>query len=128
MKSPLYYFHAFIFYLVYNSIKTAKIKLTNSIKAWNNMKYLFTPTVFHSVAQLMSGYRWRLLIWSALGLTLYFLLTTQINFNTPNALIWLTMFIVFAALQALVLSAFIFSFKIYLQKKRKKPFGINYIT
>ncbi|MGJ8692596.1 MAG: hypothetical protein ACSHW0_08945 [Thalassotalea sp.] len=86
------------------------------------MKLYFTPAVFNNVARYLKIYRWRLLLWSALGFVLYLLLTEQIEFSTPNGLIWLTLFIVFASLQALVLSAFIFFFQELPSRKTKQDF------
>lgn len=75
------------------------------------MKLWFTPTVYQLIAFSFKEYRWQLLQTSILGFILYFILKTQINVITPNSLVWLNLFILFMALQALVLSAFIFFFK-----------------
>lgn len=75
------------------------------------MKHWFTPKSFHQLALIVSPYRWRLLAWSALVFALYLLLETQITQTTPNTLVWLSLFILFASLQILVFASFIFFFK-----------------
>ena len=74
------------------------------------MKLYFSPVIFNSVAQRFSTLRWRLLSWSFLLMSLFILIQTQINTNTPNELLWLAFFILFTGIQCLVFSAFIFFF------------------
>ncbi|OKY27765.1 MULTISPECIES: hypothetical protein [Thalassotalea] len=76
------------------------------------MKYWFSPEVFNSIAITLSTFRWKLLGWSVFAFVLYFVLQRQITNLTPESLIWLALFILFSALQALVLSAFIFFFQV----------------
>lgn len=73
--------------------------------------YWFTPESFHQRAEQFSQWRWRLLMWSALCFSLYLLLSSQVSTKTPDALVWLTLFILFSALQALVLGSFVFFFR-----------------
>jgi len=75
------------------------------------MRYLFTPTHYNHVALFFVEQRWRLLIWSACAFFLFVFLERQIENSTPDILIWLALFILFSALQALVLSSFIFFFQ-----------------
>ncbi|WP_206485494.1 hypothetical protein [Thalassotalea sp. G2M2-11] len=75
------------------------------------MKVWLTPEIFNSVALTAISYRWKLLAWSLGGFILFYLLQTQVGTQTPAILIWLTIFILFSALQALVFSAFIFFFQ-----------------
>ena len=75
------------------------------------MRYLFTPTYFNHVALFFIEQRWRLLIWSAFAFLLFLFLERQIEASTPNILIWLALLILFSALQALILSSFIFFFQ-----------------
>jgi len=75
------------------------------------MKYRFTPESFSNIAITLSVYRWKLLAWSGFSFLLFLLLNTQINFSTPTTLVWFAIFILFAALQALVVASFIFFFQ-----------------
>jgi hypothetical protein len=75
------------------------------------MRYLFTPTHYNHLALFFIEQRWRLLIWSTFAFILFIFLETQIEDSTPNLLIWVALFILFSALQALVLSSFIFFFQ-----------------
>ena len=75
------------------------------------MKYILTPNLFNQIATLLWGIRWRLLQWSLFGFILFMLLQNQIKLTTPNILVWLSLFILFSALQTLVISSFIFFFK-----------------
>ncbi len=83
------------------------------------MKYLLTPTFFSQISNLLWSYRWKLMQWSAFSFTLFIILQNQINLATPNMLVWVALFILFFALQALVISAFIFFFKHLPSKKAK---------
>ncbi|WDE01226.1 hypothetical protein [Thalassomonas actiniarum] len=76
------------------------------------MKYWFTPESFHLAASSLSPLRWRLLAWSLFAFILFLMLQAQIKFATPNFLVWVALFILFSALQALVLASFIFFFQI----------------
>ena len=75
------------------------------------MKYMLTPSVFNQIAILLWNVRWRLLQWSLFGFILFIVLQNQINFSTPNLLVWFALFILFFALQILVIASFIFFFK-----------------
>lgn len=84
------------------------------------MKLYFSPDIFHIFAQRFSSLRWRLLSWSLLFMSLFALVQTQINSNTPTELLWLAFFILFTGLQLLVFSAFIFFFLQLPSKKEAK--------
>lgn len=86
------------------------------------MKYYFTPNVFNSLAQSLVDVRWKLLLWSVMGISLYLLLNSQIQSATPNVLVWVNVFIIFAAIQALVISAFIFFFQYLPSGNAKEKF------
>lgn len=75
------------------------------------MKLWFNPEIFNNIAISIAEYRWSLLIWSAFAFVLFFTLQYQIEQSTPLFLIWLAIFILFAALQALVVASFIFFFQ-----------------
>ena len=75
------------------------------------MKYYFTPNVFNVLAQTLVNIRWKLLLWGVLGIALYLVLNSLIQSTTPNVLVWINVFIIFASLQALVISTFIFFFQ-----------------
>ena len=75
------------------------------------MKLYFSPNLFHLVAQQFLNYRWRLLLSSLVFIGFFILLQKQINSETPTELIWLALFILFAGLQLLIFSAFIFFFQ-----------------
>lgn len=90
--------------------------------------YWFTPESFHQRAEQFSEWRWRLLMWSALCFTLYLLLSSQVSTKTPDALVWLTLFILFSALQALVLGSFVFSFENCHQHKLTVVSGLLFIA
>ena len=70
------------------------------------------PDTFNNIAISLAEYRWKLLIWSMLAFCLYVLLEYQVVKTTPTLLIWLVIFILFAALQTLVLASFIFFFQV----------------
>ena len=72
----------------------------------------FTPEVFNSIAITLSGWRWRLLLWSLLAFVLFHLLHNFTVTETPDTLILVLLFILFSALQSLVLAAFIFFFQV----------------
>ena len=76
------------------------------------MKYWFTPGSFHLAATSLSPLRWRLLAWSFFAFVLFLILQAQIQFTTPTLLVWVALFILFSALQALVLASFIFFFQV----------------
>jgi glucan phosphoethanolaminetransferase (alkaline phosphatase superfamily) len=85
------------------------------------MKIYFSPDYFHIFAQRFSELRWRLLLWSLLFISLFALVQTQINSNTPKELLWLAFFILFTSFQLLVFSAFIFFFlKLPSRKEKNK--------
>lgn len=75
------------------------------------MKYPFTPKNFNYIAISTSRIKWQLLLWSIFGFTLFAGLKSQINFNTPSFLLWLAIFILFSAIEALVVTTFIFFFQ-----------------
>lgn len=83
------------------------------------MRYLLTPHIFNQIANLFWHARWKLLQWSAFGFLLFVVLQKQINFSTPNTLVWVALFILFFALQALVVASFIFFFKTLPSTKAK---------
>lgn len=72
---------------------------------------MLTPNVFNHIAILFWNTRWRLLQWSLFSFILFIVLQNQINLSTPNLLVWFTLFILFFALQVLVIASFIFFFK-----------------
>ena len=75
------------------------------------MKYWITPELFQQIALFLVDYKWRLLLWSLLSFVLFALLDMQIVLTTPNLLVWLAIFILFAAIQSLIFAAFIFFFQ-----------------
>jgi len=84
------------------------------------MKYWFTPESFHLLASNLSHYKWKILLWSAAAFSLYLLLELQITNETPTLLIYLALAILFAALQMLVFSSFIFFFQVLPSTKTSK--------
>lgn len=76
------------------------------------MKPPITPELFNYIAISISRFKWHLLAWSVFLFCLFVLLQTQIQFNTPNFLVWLAIFILFTAIESLVIAAFIFFFQI----------------
>ena len=90
------------------------------------MKYWFTPQIFNHLAISLYEYRWYLLLWSVFSFVLYILLQQQVSSNTPTALVWLVIFLLFAALQALVLASFIFFFQSLPSIKEQQPFWIKF--
>jgi len=75
------------------------------------MKIWLTPDVFNNIAISLAEYRWKLLVSSLLAFGLFAILQAQVVNNTPSSLVWLVIFILFAALQALVVATFIFFFQ-----------------
>ena len=90
------------------------------------MKYWFTPAAFNIFANSISGYKWTLLMWSALIFALYSLLHQQITSTTPLGLIWLSLAILFTALQTLVITAFIFFFQTLSSNKATSRYWFNF--
>ena len=70
-----------------------------------------TPERFQQIALFFIDYQWRLLGCSLLSFVLFALLKLQIISTTPDMLVWLAIFILFFALQNLVLAAFIIFFQ-----------------
>ncbi|GLX76896.1 hypothetical protein tinsulaeT_02360 [Thalassotalea insulae] len=75
------------------------------------MRLWLTPEIFNALAITLAEYRWKLLLWSLGAFLLYAVLEYQVVKTTPTLLIWLIVLILFSALQALVLAAFIFFFQ-----------------
>ncbi len=75
------------------------------------MKYRLTPELFNNIAITLSSYRWILIAWSGFSFVLFLILNKQINYNTPSTLVWFAIFILFAALQVLVVASFVFFFQ-----------------
>jgi hypothetical protein len=75
------------------------------------MKYRLTPELFNNIAITLSSYRWSLLAWSGFFFALFLILSDQIVQSTPSTLVWFAIFILFAALQVLVIASFIFFFQ-----------------
>jgi hypothetical protein len=76
------------------------------------MKPPVSPELFNYLAISLSRFKWQLLAWSAFFFCLFFLLQTQIQLNTPSFLVWLAIFILFAAIESLIIAAFIFFFQV----------------
>ena len=72
----------------------------------------FSPEVFNTLAITLSNWRWRLLLWSVLAFMLFHMLHHLTVNETPNTLVLILLFILFSALQSLVLAAFIFFFQV----------------
>jgi len=90
------------------------------------MKYWFTPNVFNNIAISLYDFRWRFLLWSALAFVLFMILQEQVTNTTPSSLIWLVIFILFAALQALVIASFIFFFQALPSVKEQQSFWLKF--
>lgn len=76
------------------------------------MKLWLNPEIFNSIAISLSEYRWKLLAWSVFSFLLFTVLQQQVTQTTPTLLIWLVIFILFSALQTLVIASFIFFFQV----------------
>jgi len=76
------------------------------------MKIWLNPEIFNNLAITLAEYRWKLIAWSAFAFGLFSLLQVQLVQSTPKFLIWVAIFILFSALQALVIAAFIFFFQV----------------
>lgn len=86
------------------------------------MKYRFTPELFNNIAITLSSFRWSLLAWSGFTFVLFLILNQQINYSTPSTLVWLAIFILFVALQILVIGSFVFFFQVLPSNKiENKP-------
>lgn len=83
------------------------------------MKYRLTPDLFNNIAISLSIYRWSLLAWSGFFFALFLILSQQISKGTPSALVWFAIFILFAALQTLVIASFIFFFQLLPSNKEE---------
>lgn len=83
------------------------------------MKYILTPNMFNQIAIIYWDKRWKLLQLSLFSFLLFILLQSQIELSTPTPLVWLALFILFFALQVLVIASFIFFFKNLPSNKEK---------
>jgi hypothetical protein len=90
------------------------------------MKYCFTPNICHNIAISLYEFRWWSLLWSGLTFALFIILQQQINQSTPNTLVWLSIFILFFALQALVVGSFIFFFQALASIKERQVFWVTF--
>jgi hypothetical protein len=90
------------------------------------MKYCFTPNICHNIAISLYEFRWWSLLWSGLTFALFIILQQQINQSTPNTLVWLSIFILFFALQALVVGSFIFFFQALASIKERQAFWVTF--
>ena len=85
------------------------------------VRILLSPELFQQLALSFVAFRWHLLTWSGFGFLLFLLLQIQIQSKTPLWLVWLALFILFAALQALVLASFVFFFQNLPSSKTQDP-------
>jgi hypothetical protein len=93
------------------------------------MKYQLTPEFFNNIAISLTQYRWSLLAWSGFAFVMFLVLNEMITYSTPSNLVWLAIFILFSALQALVVASFIFFFQILPSTKAEnKPWKKFYRT
>lgn len=81
------------------------------------MKIWLNPNCFNYIAISLAEYRWQLLAWSLFAFGLFLILQFQVVYVTPTNLVWLLIFILFSALQALVISSFIFFFQVLASTK-----------
>ncbi len=80
-----------------------------------------SPELFNYIAISLSRFKWQLLAWSAFFFCLFTLLQSQIQLNTPSPLVWLAIFILFTAIESLVISAFIFFFQVLPSSRENSP-------
>jgi hypothetical protein len=85
------------------------------------MKPPVSPELFNYIAISLSRFKWQLLAWSAFFFCLFILLQSQIQLNTPSPLVWLAIFILFTAIESLVISAFIFFFQVLPSSRENSP-------
>jgi hypothetical protein len=90
------------------------------------MKYYFEPAVFNNIAITLTSYRWQLIAWSAFSFCLFLLLNWQIELSTPTSLVWLAIFILFSALQTLVIASFIFFFQVLPSTKEENKAWLKF--
>lgn len=76
------------------------------------MRIWLSPEIFNNIAITLADYRWKLLAWSLLAFLLFIALQYQVVYTTPQSLVWLVIFILFFALQSLVVASFIFFFQV----------------
>lgn len=76
------------------------------------MNLFISPNFYNYIAISLSRLKWQLLAWSIFFFILFVLLQTQIQLNTPNYLIWFVIFILFFAIESLIITAFIFFFQV----------------
>lgn len=75
------------------------------------MKFIVSPDLFNNLAITFYDSRWRILIGGICSFVLSFVLQQQLHAKTPLPLLLITLFLLFLALQSLVLAAFIFFFQ-----------------
>lgn len=92
------------------------------------MRLYFTPNTYQQVATIFKHLRWKLLTSSAVSFSFYLILNNQINALTPDYWLWINLFVLFFALQMLILSAFIFFFRCLPSTQAKEPFWILFYT
>lgn len=90
------------------------------------MKLSISPETFNYIAITLARFKWALMSWSAFLFVLFLLLQSQITFSTPNALVWLAIFILFIAIESLVACAFIFFFQILPSTKEQSAQWVSF--
>ena len=86
------------------------------------MNYWCSPFIFHLLAISFYEYRWRFILYSSFSFIFYLAAQHLVTVNTANIFIWLVIFSLFAALQLLVIAAFIFFFASLASIKEHQPF------
>ncbi|SEL83676.1 hypothetical protein SAMN05216262_12514 [Colwellia chukchiensis] len=76
------------------------------------MTFSISPETFNYIAISLARYKWQLLLWSVFLLLLFVALQSQIQHQTPGALVWLAILILFIAIESLVIAAFMFFFQV----------------
>ncbi|MEW6992000.1 hypothetical protein AADZ91_15130 [Colwelliaceae bacterium 6441] len=90
------------------------------------MKLWLTPEVFNNIAISIVDYRWKLLSWSIFSFILFLILQNEVVAQTPTALVWLVILILFSALQTLVIASFIFFFRVLPSSKTQNKQWIKF--
>lgn len=76
------------------------------------MNFSISPELFNYIAITFARFKWQLLAWCLFFFVLFIALQSQIQLRTPTTLVWLAIFILFIAIESLVISAFMFFFQV----------------
>lgn len=75
------------------------------------MRFIISPELYQNIALSFITTKIKLLAWSIFLFCLFYFLKGKISSETPDALIWLAILILFCAIQSLIFASFIYFFQ-----------------